>query len=275
MYVAWEDNRSSCGTDYNVQAAAEPYPPSPPQSFPVLPNLGTGNQSDPTIGFFSNELYVAWTGSQRGCTGICFAQGKNPANTSGANSSTPWSTSPVPLLVNDSVFAHRAKPSLFVDSAGTGQNNGNVYVVWQDDRNGSYDIFIAKKKRDGTAFDNLTDPNNQSLHNIKVNGSPNNSDRTNPSMVVERPEPNANGNTPDKIYVAWDDDGQNIITAKSSNGGSTFWTNSGPANLPFNGIPTGPASDPSIAVDTFGRAYLIWTDGRNSPGTDVFFAMGQ
>src|SRR5205814_552993 len=148
-----------------------------------------------------------------------------------------------------------------------------------------YDIFFAKSINSGTSFDGVptktitTTTTNITEHNVRVNddtaanGYSDTADHLRPSIVLENPEPNASRSTPDKIYISWDDTRygrQDIITAKSVDGGNSFWTNSNPANLPL-GI--GASYNSSIAVDTFGRAYLIWTDERNpGAGTDVFFA---
>ncbi len=294
IYVAWQDalTDAPCG-NYIIRAAAGAAPadpaPSPPMSYPILPAAytATGDQTEPTVGLYQNDLYIAWTGNQSFCSGICFTKGRAPTG-----SITSWSST-APVLVNDSIglgnfpVAHFIHPSLAVNSAGTGQNVGDVYVVWQDDRNGKNDIFFAKKDKNGTLFDAVTDPNNFSLHNIRVNDDtvinsfPDNADHRRPSMVVGPPEPNSNSKTASKIYVSWDDTRytnnglarRDIITAKSLDGGQNFWENSGPADLPPG---TGPAYDSSIAVDDFGRASIIWTDERNpGGGTDVFFAMGQ
>ena len=61
-----------------------------------------------------------------------------------------------------------------------------------------------------------------------------------------------------------------IITAKSLDGGSTFWINSLPADHDSTKRPT---LNPNITVDDFGRAYLIWAGNSGTAG--VYFAIGQ
>jgi hypothetical protein len=299
VLVAWQDNRitnnpSSCGS-YNIRVAkgsppALPPAPSPspgnfppPESFP-LPFTNTtipGDQTEPSVGLFRGQLYVAWTQAQTVNHDIYFTKGPIDAKI----------TSTTPVRVNDDTGgADHIAPSLALDSLGY------VYVAWQDSRNDSspgtcspckYDIFFAKSINSGTSFDGVptktltTTTTNITEHNVRVNddtaanGFADTADHLRPSIVLENPEPNASHNTPNKIYVSWDDTRygrQDIITAKSVDGGNSFWTNSNPANLPL-GI--GAAHGSSIAVDTFGRAYVFWTDERNNPDTDVFFAIGQ
>ena len=309
VYVAWQDNRipntpTSCGI-YNIRVAkgSPPAPPPapspspenflPPESFPLpLTNTTTAeDQTEPSVGLFGGNLYVAWTNAETVNHDIYFTKGPVNANI----------TLTTPVRVNDDVGgADHTAASLTLDSAG------NIFVVWLDTRNDSSpttcspscknDIFFAKSINAGISFDAIPTPTNTlptttietniTEHNVRVNDDANSANHANPSIAMENPEPNA-GSAPDKIYVAWQDNRNHpgssifdIITAKSTDGGNTFQKNSAPANLPPETVPTS-KYDSSIAVDTFGRAYIIWTDERNNtsgtPGadSDVFFAVGQ
>jgi len=312
VYVAWQDNRitdnpSFCGT-YRIRVAKGLPPSSPPTTenftppanfpLPLTNTITPENQTEPSVGLVGGNLYVAWTDAQAVNHDIYFTKG--PLNAT--------ITSTTPVRVNDDAGgADHTAPSLALDS------KRNVYVAWQDTRNDpspttcspcKNDIFFAKSINSGTSFDAVPTPTstfvptNLTEHNIRVNddtvvkGFPDTAAHLNPSITVENPEPNATANTPDKIYVAWQDNRNHpcpscplgnlifdIITAKSVDGGNTFRPNSAPANLPPEAVPTNKKNS-STTVDTFGRAYLIWTDERNNTGalgsaSDVFFAIGQ
>jgi hypothetical protein len=291
VYVAWQDNRifnnpSSCGT-YNIRVAKGLPPAAPPAAPPTLQNfpppanfplpftntITPENQTEPSVALPASggNLYIAWTDAQVVNHDIYFTKGPVDANI----------TLTTPVRVNDDAGgADHTTPSLALDHIN------NVYVAWQDTRNGNPDIFFAKSINFGASFDAVPTPTNTFVptniteHNIRVNddtvanGFQNPATHLRPSITVANPEPNASAITPDKIYIAWDDTrwgSQDIITAKSFDGGNTFWTNSAPAD---HNPATSPNSDSSIAVDTFGRAYLIWT-GTSGPASDVFFAIGQ
>jgi hypothetical protein len=270
VYVAWQDNRNS---NYDIRAAVGSPTGTTPSSY-VVSGTTTTDQTEPSVALFElnhiENLYIAWTGAQSSGSGIYFTKGFLASNS--------WSA-PAPVLVNDPGAADRSQPSLAVDS------RGYAYVAWQDNRNGNNDIFFAKSTNGGTTFDGVTVPTNPTKHNIRVTDDTGSADHRIPSIVMENPESNAAASTPDKIYVAWQDNRNHstdpsifdIFTAKSTNGGSIFQKNSAQANLPPGNKPT---SNASIAVDGFGRTYLIWTDERNNTGTpgtasDIFFVVGQ
>jgi hypothetical protein len=307
VYVAWQDNRipntsSSCGiSNIRVARGVPPSPPPapspspgnfiPPESFPLpFSNTTTAeDQTEPSVGLFGGNLYVAWTNAQTVNHDIYFTKGPVNANI----------TLTVPVRVNDDVGgADHTTPSLALDSLG------NVYVAWLDTRNDpspttcpplcKNDIFFAKSINAGLSFDAVPTPTitfptttietNITEHNTQVNDDTDSANHAHPSIAVENPEPNAAFNTPDKIYVAWQDNRNHpgssisdIFTAKSVDGGNTFRPNSAPANTPPGNEST---YNSNISVDIFGRAYLIWTDERNNAGmpgaaSDVFYAIGQ
>lgn len=286
IYAAWQDNQSG---NFNIRfAKGTPTPATgtPPQnsftanaSVPIN-TFAAADQTTPTLVNSGGTFYVAWTDARNGNNDIFIAKSTN-GGTSFIALIDPNDSNKHYIRVNDDTVANgfpdtadQTAPSLALDI------KGYIYVTWQDKRNGNYDIFFAKSIDGGDRFDAATDPNNPKEHNVRVNddtianGYLDNADQAHPSITVEKTEPNAIATTPDKIYIAWQDDrwgSQDIITSKSMDGGNTFWTNSAPAD---NDPLTSPNSDSSIAVDTFGRAYLIWT-GTSSSASDVFFTIGQ
>jgi hypothetical protein len=161
VYVAWEDNRtatSSCSADYTIRAAVGPPPKNPPPnplpaqnpptSYPILSAiyLGSGSQTEPSIGVFQSNRTLPDRRSVF-CTGICFTKGKTPTS----SRDLFWSTTGPILAADDTGAAdpHSPKPCC---GFHRGQSEyGNVYVAWQDNRNGSnYNIFLPRRKKDET-----------------------------------------------------------------------------------------------------------------------------
>lgn len=308
VYVAWQDKRSG---NFDIHAAVGlPTATAPPTSFPLNNTTTPGNQTEPSVAWFGGSLYVTWTDDQSNNNTIYFtkvALSSTSAtwatnvrvndDTSGSSGLCYTKADGTKTAFCYSDTATQRSPSLTVDTAG------NIYVVWEDNRDPlnlstpmtpktNSDIYFAKSTDGGLNFDAVTviyttvsgtDTLTLTEHNIRVNddtlanGFLDNADQLRPSIAVEKPEPNATSTTPDKIYIAWQDNRwggvgkDDIITTKSLDGGNTFWTNSQPADHDPTKRPT---SNPSITVDDFGRAYLIWT-GMSGSGSDVFFAIGQ
>jgi hypothetical protein len=130
-------------------------------------------------------------------------------------------------------------PALAIDA------NDTVHVVWQDNRQGLWDVYMRTSK-DGVTWSGekrVTDSISNHVH---------------PAIVVD-------GRSPGRAYIAWQDDGaghQDIYVASSNDGFATMtvWQ------------VTSDASDhtgPKLAVDPFDIAYLVWTDRRN--GSDDIY----
>ena len=140
---------------------------------------------------------------------------------------------------------------------------GTAYIAWQDDRNSPESPFIffnSLKIDNGNLVPGTdrpvgaasTDPRSQSLPSITWDGR-------------------------NDIYLSFQEtfntNNDGIFLAKTVDGGNTF---------NFSRIDDDSSStfrnkfSPSLAVDSAGRAFAIWTDGRlNGQQYDVFFAKGE
>ena len=120
--------------------------------------------------------------------------------------------------------------------------DGKVYVAWQDNRRGNWDIF-ASVCSDHQNFSKET----------RVSDS--NDNEINPAVAVD-------GQSPNRVYVAWQDGrngNQDIYVAVSAN---AFVCTA------ISRVTTDIAdqTDPDITVDGQNVAYLVWTDMRNGQG---------
>jgi beta propeller repeat protein len=136
--------------------------------------------------------------------------------------------------------------------------SGKLYVVWQDNRNGNWDIYLSIY--DGTNWSAevmVNEPESDPTNPI--------SNQINPSIVIDK--------TLNQEYVVWqdDDDGsQDIYIAKSSDGFATPTV----SQLITPNTSTSDQVEPAIAVDSANTVYVVWTDGRElaTNGTDIYGA---
>lgn len=117
--------------------------------------------------------------------------------------------------------------------------DGKVYVAWQDNRRGNWDIF-ASVNADRQNFSKET----------RVSDS--NDNEINPAIAVD-------GQSPSRVYVAWQDGrngNQDIYVAGSAN---AFVATT------ISRVTTDMAdqTEPDITVDGQNIAYVVWTDMRN------------
>ncbi len=129
-------------------------------------------------------------------------------------------------------------------------SNGALYVVWQDNRNGNWDIYAS------VSSDGLTWSQPVQVTNSK-------SDETHPAIVVD-------SGSPDHVYVTWQDNRNShwdIYVASSTN---SF------ASTSISRISSDSANqiDPDIAIDGEGTVYVVWTDLRNGQA-DIYGASSE
>ena len=130
--------------------------------------------------------------------------------------------------------------------------NGNVYVIWEDYRNGNGDIYFAKSINYGATFST----------NIRVDDTgESTSNQGRPDIAVDK-----YGN----LYAVWHDarkPGTDIYFSKSIDGGNT-WS----PNLYINS-PNDYEQFPSIDVDkNNGYVYIAWTSEYSNSDGDIIFA---
>jgi len=144
-----------------------------------------------------------------------------------------------------SSIADQANPAL---ALGT---DDKLYVVWQDKRNGDWDIYSSTSV-DGINWTTQT----------RVN-DPNDGNQVNPAIVVDSRSPNY-------AYVIWQDDragNQDICIATSNNSFGTKTV----AQITSN---TANQTTPAIAVNSANTVYVLWTDARNATN-DIYGAAGS
>jgi hypothetical protein len=137
------------------------------------------------------------------------------------------------------------------DNLGVGQDHprvasdirGNFMIVWQDERNGNYDIYAQRFNLDGV----------KQGGNFQINDNAGSSEQAVPSIAM-----NVNGN----CIVVWSDyrKGNHDIYAQRYNEagtkqGANFIVNDdGGDNWQY---------DPDVAIDKNGNFIIVWTDYRN------------
>jgi hypothetical protein len=160
------------------------------------------------------------------------------------------------VRVDDAVDAFRTTPDLAVGG------DGSVHVVWQDERNGSNDVYYAKSADGGQTFS----------PNIRVNDDLGTANQDYPSLAV-----GAGGN----VYAVWRDwrkGNSDIFFSKSTDGGNTFGdgiVNDNDAEV--DDYQFGAMHDhPSVAVDGSENIYVTWRDTRNGfSDQDIYFTSSE
>lgn len=156
-----------------------------------------------------------------------------------------------PVVVNDNPGdgSHSSFPDVAVE-------DGRICVVWEDTRNVLPDIYFSQSF-DGQSF----------LSDVPVWQSDVNSSAR-PSIALDKDS--------GFIYVAWVDDYLDIRASVSQDGGQSFSSPIMVSDSRKNG-----RYDPVIEVDSTGKVYVAWADGRtglvqqgpfNVDDTDIFIA---
>jgi hypothetical protein len=212
------------------------------QNNKVNSDLGDIDSNNPvTVCDSSGNTWVVWQAGPDGSRDIYVS--KLPAGASSFETAVK--------LTN--YASDQCNPAIALDGSG------KLYVVWQDNRNGNWDIYLSIY--DGTNWSTEVMVNEP--EDPQTNPA---SDQINPAIAID-------SQTPNQAYVVWqdDDDGsQDIYIANSSDGFTTPTV----SQLITPNTSTSDQIEPAIAVDSANTIYVVWIDNRNSPtnGTDIFGA---
>lgn len=198
----------------------------------VSQDFTNSGQRNPSLGADgSGNIYVAWDDSRDGDKNIYFSKSVDGGLT--------WSDDK--RVDDDTNNGTQVNPSLGVDGSG------NIYVAWQDSRNGATDIYFSKSTNGGSTWSANTRVDN-SAQQLFV-----------PSLTVD-----GSGN----IYVVWyNGNFDKISFSKSTDGGST-WSNDIRLDQPHT---DNWKSSTSLSVDGSGNVYVAWDDNRWG-NDDIYFA---
>jgi photosystem II stability/assembly factor-like uncharacterized protein len=224
--VVWMDNRNG---DYNIYKQRFGQSGVPYGANVVVNDDGvSAYQAYPCITVNNNGYsVVAWEDTRSGDD--IYAQRYQGDNTQGINQK-----------VNDDVgTASQWAPSVGVDGSG------NSMIVWEDQRNGDYDIYLQSFNSSGTPQGT----------NFKVNDDAVSAYQYFPSVAV-----NSSGNA----VVVWEDsrDGYNDIylqrlyTNGIAVGGNVKVNDATTSASPFN-------NTVSVAINSSGNYVVAWEDNRN------------
>jgi hypothetical protein len=227
IYIAWEDSRNINDDIYFTNSTNGGLSFSP--NLRINDDVGTSAQWKPCITSYSEaNVFAVWEDNRNGEWEIYFS-----------NSSDGGDTFSPDIMVNDNIRnAWRLTSSIAVD------NEGNIFVLWSDDRGDDWDIYFANSTDFGQTFSpdkRINDDSSGELH-------------WDPRIAVD---------SKGDIYCVWEDNrdgiGPDIYFSKSTDGGNTF-----SPNIKINdNIDSSAQMQPSIAIDDSDNIYVVWEDGRD------------
>lgn len=146
--------------------------------------------------------------------------------------------------------APQGSPDIAVDG-------NNVYIVWQDDRRGNWDIYFRASSNRGVTFKTEVRVDDTSITETLTDDG---TDQYNPVISVD-----GDG----VIFVAWADsrDGRSMVyMAHSDDNGETFST-----NMRVSDHSTGRQTKPHMDISEEDKIMLVWEDTRLNIGHEQVF----
>ncbi len=249
VYVVWEDyrNQSRPGVSSIFFARSIDNGTSYPGNIWIDDDfndldVNTTTHNNPAIALNSNgNVSVVWSDNRTGSYNIHFTQSSDQGISFDQNKQ-----------INTNIVNDKIRPTIGISLNPDLSSKGNMYLTWQDSRDGDWDIYMAKSMDEGNTFS----------AEVKVSDDTGNFDQTFPSTAV---------NETGWVYVTWTDlrgyhsdvfNKPDIYIARLNNVSSSF--NKSYCIHTFQG-------EPAIAVDENGTIYAVWTDYRFGHW-DIFFA---
>ena len=224
VYVVWQTSLS--GTAYVFLTKSS----DSGSSFgkPVMISDNTKLAAFPQVAVSDNHVYFAWLEkSDNNSTNIVFSKSDDKANSA---------STPLYLTHN---LGNSGIPKLVA-------SGNQVFLAWEDNSKGNFDVFIAKSDDYGASF------------HLPVDMSVSAGESGTPEIIVSK----------DNVYAVWMDNTAgifDILFAKSTDGGKSFGT---PVNISRQTTDSG---YPQFAVNG-NNVYVTWTQTIASPNYDIYFA---
>jgi hypothetical protein len=232
VYVVWQDESDGGEIDifFTVSHDNGQTFVNPPTNLSNNPSFSERQQMIVS----GNNVYVVWRDeSNGGDTDILFTVSHDNGQT--------FVDPPIDLSDNDGGSAGQ---QMIV-------SGNNVYVVWEDQSDGDFDIFFT-----------VSHDNGQTFVNPPTDLSNNTGDSRSPQMIVS-------GNN---VYVMWIDDSnggdEDIFFTVSHDNGQTFAT---PTDLSDNDERS---FNPQMIV-AGNNVYVVWQDNSNGPDSDILFTVSH
>jgi hypothetical protein len=225
VYVVWQSSLSGTADVFLAKSS------DGGSSFekPVVISDTTKLAAFPQVSVSDNHVYFAWLEkSDNNSTNIVFAKSDDKA--SSAN---------IPLYLTHNLVGNSGIPKL----VATGNQ---VYLAWEDNSKGNYDVFLSKSDDYGASF------------HLPIDMSTSTGQSGTPEIIISK----------DNVYTVWMDNSSgnyDILFAKSTDGGKSFGT---PVNISHQHADSG---YPQFAVNG-NNIYVTWTQTITSTNYDIFFA---
>lgn len=193
---------------------------------------------------YEGDVYAVWQDARNGNWDVYAQRGRS------SDGNAVWSADDIKVHIDSN--ANQLNPRVAVD------NDDNLYVVWEDGRDGNEDIYWMKFKPNGTKF---TGVGEFGASEKRVNNDDPSLDQYEPSIVFDGA---------DYFYIAWADKRNSqpdIYAQKFDKNGVAQW----PAEVKINDDSLSDAwrTKPAVAYSPVGQSgpapalYFSWEDTRN------------
>lgn len=239
IFLVWVDNRNSTTTlDVYAQKLSSDGNRLWKNDIKINSTTNTSNDSAPAIEKDSQEnIYISWQDDALSDNDIYWQK-------ISSNGELQWTDEKIVNLITS---ADQSRPKMSVDSVD------NFYFVWQDFRNGDYDIFAQKYDSSGT----LIIDGKWGGADLQINSS-STYDQKDPCIAIYKDTIDYK----DTIYIAWTDlqNNDDIYAQKLDILGNAQWNPEAKMNTDvLNALQNSPQCLTNISKDLI----ATWQDNRN------------
>ncbi|MFH1233895.1 MAG: carboxypeptidase regulatory-like domain-containing protein [Patescibacteria group bacterium] len=250
VYITWQDDINDAGDIYLQKINSSDGSNVWSTEKKVNSDEGTNLQTLPQLAITSdnNYIYVAWQDNRNSNNDIYLQKFDSEGNKINSGN---WIGD---VLINDDTSGKdQLNPKIVISP-----NNNNIYIVWQDGRGGTDDIYWQRLDPEGAK----AIEGNWSSGNILVNQSQTGTQSL-PSAVVD---------TLNNIYISWTDERNNgdIYLQKFNSLGNRLWSLDTKINNDNNNNTT--QTNSVLAINsTNNKVVIAWQD--NTMGNNnIYFA---